>query len=159
MKFTVPAGWGSAYQVVGVRFDLLSAAGGAFDLKLYDSDGSTVLQSRSFDTDQLAQNTNVGMTELYFDEASLSELTPGTAYRVTILPTSGNHSTIYMEADAAADWDAWPGGGQNVLWTERTDAWTDRATRRFVGELILADLTGSGGGGSNVGLRIPTIGR
>ena len=141
-KFTVPSGWASTYQVAGVNVDLKSIAGSTIRLRLYDTDGPTVLQEVSYDSDALIQNTQTGLTTLLFDEATLSDLSTGSAYRWTLFQAANNWNVCYLDVDAAADWDAWPFGA-GFHWTERTDAgaWTDTTTRKIVGEILLADLT------------------
>lgn len=149
LKWTLPADWGATYKVRGVRVMLGLAAAATMTVKLYDSDGSTVLQDIAWDTDHTT-GTSARWKQILFNESSLSSLSFGTAYRIGFVPSSAtNHSINYMDVDAAADWDAWP-GGQNVLTSTRTDAgaWTDTTTRRLFCELVLADITEPSGGGT-----------
>lgn len=149
MLFTLPAGMGDTFKVQAVRVMLGLATGHTMTVKLYDSDGSTVLQSVDHDTDYSA-GTSARWLEIPFDESSLSALSFGTAYRVGFVPSSGTNQVIgFMDVSSAADWDAWP-GRQAVLTSTRSDAgaWSDTATRRLFCELVLADVTEPAGGGT-----------
>jgi hypothetical protein len=144
LKFTLPAGLGT-YKLAGVRAQTLLGGSGAFDLKLYDSDGSTVLQQVSFDADQDQATATARFRPLLFDEATLATLSAGTAYRVSLVPTAQNLTLYGYTLKTAADQDAFP-LGQNAYETHRTDAgaWTDDTLTRPSMGLILDDLTATG---------------
>lgn len=154
--FTLPAGYAATFKILGVDVGInLAAAGGTFTLKLYDTDGTTVLQTLPVDVDQLDRAQNLGgqVFTLIFDETTLSTLTFGSAYRVTLEATSVGLSLAItaLQVDASNDRTAFSGGTQFQL-TQRTDAgaWTEDATQRPMIGLILDDLTEpSGGGGSH----------
>jgi hypothetical protein len=156
VKWSLPAGWGATYRVIGLRLFGNFGAGGT--IKFYLLDGTTTVQDVTVDTDCFVTATQQRVVEVLFDEASLAALTFGSTYRLVIAPqqnTTPTHTFYTLKVDAAADWDAWP-GGQDFALSTRTDlgAWTDTATERLVAELVIDDLTGTGGGG---GLGIPTI--
>lgn len=145
MKFTVPTGWGSSLAVLGVQFPIQAYdAAKTLQVTLYDTDGTTVLQRITLDSDYLRGLLAVGRATVLFDEVTLSALTIGSAYRVGLAPqeTASNFQPYRLQVDAAADWDAWPFAQQAALST-RTDAgaWTDDTTQRLQMDLLLADIT------------------
>lgn len=116
------------------------------DLVLYDSDGTTALQTKSLDKD-VRQGTTTGVHLVRFPGSQL--LLANTFYRLSIKPTSATSLTVYsIDVNSAALFDQMP-GGQNFHYSERTDAgaWTDTTTRRlFMGLMIDGVDDGSGGG-------------
>jgi hypothetical protein len=146
LAFNLAAGYGSTYKVAGVRANLQMPAGGSLKAQLYS--GTTILQTMTFDTDDLAI-TSQRPGELWFQDAALTALSFGTTYRIGFQPqdAAGNYFFQSVGLAAAADAAAYPGGTQ--LWSSsRTDAgaWTDDLTARPLVELILADMTAGGGG-------------
>ena len=143
---------GNIFQVpfpctVGGAWVLSSLAGDA-TLKLYDSDGSTVLASVALDKDvRGGQNRPY---EVPF--TSSITLTKDTNYRLTLLPTSATNVAMEgLTVNAAAVMNAFCGGA-NMHRTERTDAgaWTQTTTSRmWMGVFIdgLDDGVQVGGGG------------
>lgn len=121
---------------------------GDFDAVLYDSDGTTVLASKSFDKDN-RQGTGIGHHFLAL--SSSASLAASTYYRFAIRPSTATSLTIYsMDVNAANIFDNMP-GGQLFHHSTRTDAgsWTDTTTRRlFMGLMVTATDNGVGGGGS-----------
>lgn len=145
--FRVPTGVCSTYNVVGVLMPFGSV--GDFDLVLYDTDGTTVLQSVSIDKDQGAFGT-VHLHYLYFDETTLSALNAGSYYRCVIKPTSAtNVSTYAIDVPAAGDLSAWMASESDCYWTERTDAgsWSETTTRILQMRLLISDVTAPSSGG------------
>lgn len=160
MLFTLPSGWAATCTIVGVYVGInVAAAGGTFDITLYDTDGTTALQTLSVDIDQLnrAQNLNGEVFIFYFDEVTLSTLTVGSTYRVALAATSAGVALglAILQVDASNDWTAFP-GSTNFQLTTRTDAgaWTEDATQRPMMGLILDDLTEPSGGSGGL-LRHP----
>lgn len=154
MKFTVPTNFCSTYKVKGVRIiGARPVAAGSSVVTLYDTDGTTVLQNETYDHDQFQDNTANRNAAIIFDETTLSTLTAGNTYRVSVVPSSTQSWRVWaIDVDAVADWDAWP-GGQQIAASSRADAgaWTDLTTRRLNMELILDDITApSGGGGGGI---------
>lgn len=141
IHWTLPADWGSTYQVLGVRMPMaFNGAGSTVDMLLYT--GTTVLQSITLDMD-FVQNTQGRMVELYFNEATLETLNFGSAYRLSFQPGgAGDVVVLALTFDAAADNEAWPGG---TIFTsssrEDAGAWTDSDLVRISAELILEDIT------------------
>lgn len=145
MLFTLPSAWSGTKQIVKVRVGMYVNSGQSILWQLYDSDGSTVLQNVTTDTD--TPRTGVyGWHEYTFDEETLATLKFGSSYRLTMAPQAvTSHFPSYIEVASAADFDAWE-GGQNIQWTERTNggAWTDRPTRRPLMDFELKDLSKGG---------------
>lgn len=136
-------------RVTGFWFFGSFRVGAPTTVRLYDSDGSTVLTSLTVDDDQMYQVSHSPNRYLFDDT---QELTINTNYRLTVLPsTSSDIHVDYFETDSAAIMDAFD-GGQEVHWTERTDGggWTETTTRRpFMGLILdqLDDGVGAGAGG------------
>lgn len=108
----------------------------ATDIILYDSDGSTALETISLDKD-VRQTTGEGGLKLFFDNTE--ELSANTNYRLVYKPTTTtNIRTWDFDVDAAAIMDSFE-GGQNFHHTQRTNAgaWTETTTRRLIIGLLL----------------------
>lgn len=144
LKFKLPF----ASRIVGIwgmfRFEADSL------IRLYDSDGSTVLEELFIDEDQ--NSSAQGMYAALFDARHV--LTKDTWYRLTYLPgigTSGRITSLTVTDDGAhKTMGAYP-LGVNCIGTSRTDAgaWADVDTERYsMGMLIdqLDDGVGAGGG-------------
>jgi len=119
-------------------------------LKLYDTNGSTVLgTTATFDEDWGTESGVAGMVG-FFTGGGVT-LAAGSTYRVAVVPSSGTFTLSYAVQDTnkAKVWDAWE-LGQMAHWSQQTDAgaWTENTLRRpFLG-LILDQLDdGAGGGG------------
>ena len=148
LKFALPADWGSTYQILGARWLGTLPAGGSYDLVLYDSDGTTVLQSETMDTDHDQSAASLRMRQVLFDESTLSTLSYGTSYRLVLKPTTGSLTLYEWTVDASGDLTGWP-LGTDVCYTSRTDAgsWTDDAAKRATfASIILNDITEPSGG-------------
>jgi hypothetical protein len=121
---------------------------GDADIKLYDSDGTTVLDTHSTDKD-VRGRIEAGIYVFWFDSGNI--LTINTDYRLVVEPTSATSIRYHdMTVDSAAILDTLP-GGQNFHGTTKKDAgWTDTTTiRPFIGLILdqLDDGAGAGGGG------------
>lgn len=132
-------------RVAGFWLDMSDPLGGNGTVKLYDSDGSTVLTSVAWDGDIDSSNTT--HTDYGLFPSSVS-LLANTFYRLTFLPTTASDTArpTFFSVQTAAVMDAYL-GGQNFHSTSRTDAgaWTDTTTERdFVGILIDAIDNGVG---------------
>lgn len=119
---------------------------GDCDVILYDSDGTTALETVSLDANVRA-GTTVAMALVEFTQEHT--LLANTFYRLAVKPTSV--TTVvprYMDVPVAATLDAFP-GGQNAHWSQRTDAgaWTETTTRRPRFSLRVSSIHNSGGGG------------
>lgn len=119
-------------------------------VKLYDSDGSTVLTSFAYDLQQQQGSTNGFRWGLFPASQTLSI---NTNYRITTLASSSTgHQMSDMTVTAAAVMDAMP-GGQEVHYTSRDGggSWAQITTRRaMIGVLIdqFDDGASTGGGSS-----------
>lgn len=152
IKFSLESSWTTSFNVLGIQGILgvtNSAATGT--LKLYDNAG-TLLQSKSFtSTEILAGTTTAGLRTLYFDTTTLSNLTPGSTYRVTIEATAaslGFTSVIENNYPNNVVARSFVGAGTYIR-TERANAgaWTDTDTKCPAWKLIISAATGSTGGG------------
>lgn len=161
VKFTLPA-WGSTYKLAGVRWLCSLPSSGTFTCKLYDGGGAsdtTVLQSLTSADGDTSQSGNRLQTIL-FSDTTLATLTFGNTYRLTLTAASANNCTMYYaDVSEADDFLAWP-LGTAASWTERSGGnWTDVATRRPYGELILNDFTAASGGGGGGTLFLGGLGQ
>jgi len=113
MRFTLPSDVTGTYQVVGVKFSFGVNAASSLNIRLYDGGGAadtTVLQSITYDTD-FRIDTVRALSVVYFDETTLSTLTPGNTYRISFAPTAVvNLLMDRLIMDTNADLDAYPGG-------------------------------------------------
>ena len=154
---------GSTPDEVGIYFQLafpcrIIGGWAAIDLdadatlKLYDSDGSTVLKSISIVSAQ-RQNDGRYFTEYLF--SSSQELLKNTWYRLTLLPGSVTDITVVgFSLPSVAAMDSLP-LGQNCYETYRTNAgaWTQVTTNRPMMGLLI-DALDDGVGGSGGGMPI-----
>ena len=120
-----------------------TATNGAFDIVLYDSDGTTALETISVDGNVhrgVGANTG-GLTYVWFSQSR--ELLANTNYRLVVKPTTVNNSLNSCDwyMNTAGMLDALE-GGQNWHETTRTDggAWTQTTTRRPMIGLLLDGL-------------------
>lgn len=152
-KFSLAAGSGDTYKISGVAFSGSLGAAGSLRIQLYDTDGSTVLQTITLDTDFQASNT-AGYSVVMFNEATLATLTFGSVYRIGFFQTAATVSTLVaVDANSAQDLQALP-GAQGATYSSRsggTGAWTDLATRQLLVDLIFDDWTEPAGGGGALG--------
>lgn len=146
MRFLLPSGWGSTFQVVGVRciFAPPAAATTSTTMRLYG--GTTVLQDVTIDTEIMSGASTNRAMEFYFDESTLSDLSFGSEYRLAFAPVSGTIAVRGMTVDTASDFDAYPLGQSVYVSSLSAGTWTDVTTSRFFCELILADWTVAAGG-------------
>lgn len=106
---------------------------GPADFILYDTDGSTVLETRSLTASE--RRTGSGRPiHVPFATPRILTVAPSNPYRAVLKPTST--TTIlayYFDVAAAAILDAMS-GGQKFYWSQRVDggSWTDTLTRRLL---------------------------
>lgn len=134
-KFKIPSTWFSTYSIRGVRVKWQSgAAGKTLLVQLYDTDGTTVLQNVTVDSDTQRAVGSVGYTEILFDESSLSSLATGSFYRIGFQAQEVTSSWAIptLDVDSNAELTAFPLGIDCYLNT-RTDggSWTDDSTVNF----------------------------
>ena len=128
-------------------------------IKLYDTDGSTVLASYTQDVDQQSSSTT-GIKFVRFSTFGGSCSTPGCVlsvasnYRLTLLPGSTTNSSLGsldVDATVGAAMMGAMRGGQNIHYTSRTDAgaWSQTTTRRAMIGLLIDQLDdGASAGGA-----------
>jgi hypothetical protein len=123
---------------------------GDADIKLYDSDGTTVLASIS--TDLNIRRVTSGDVHIFFFTAS-AELLKNTNYRLSLLPTTATSLTLYEYQMTSAELLNIMAGGQAFHRTDRTDAgaWAQTTTKRPQMGLVLDAFDDGVGGGSSGG--------
>jgi hypothetical protein len=125
---------------------------GDVDVVLYDSDGTSVLESVSLDANVRIAGSSGVFHALWDTDVTLVK---DTSYRLAVKPTSVTNASMFVgEYTAAAVLDSLSGGSE-CHYTSRTDAgaWTEGTTMRPLMGLILSALddgvsTGSGGTGA-----------
>lgn len=150
MYFELPAGSCQTYQVGGLRLGCLPAAD--FDVRLYDTDGTTVLASMSYDS-SLQNQTAQGAFDCMFTGTTLPTLNAGSFYRLVVRPTTvSNMGPVqYFTFRQDSDKLAVLGATDDVQYTTRSNdgAWTENTNRMLTMQAIIVGLdqgTGSGGG-------------
>jgi len=156
IKITLPSAC-STLTLRSVRYQYMGVATASdFDVKIYDTDGSTVLTTKSVVHGWGGSNgpAKQGMTVLSANQT----LTCGSTYRVTLLPTTTYNVWLYYASyiNTSVKDNEWVYGPSDVVivGTVRTDAgsWTDSDTDVPFIELGFSDMTapgaGAGGGGT-----------
>jgi hypothetical protein len=134
-----------SYKVAGLRLNaIMSAAAKSNKVMLYQ--GTTVLQTLTWDTDVVQSTGATRAAVLWFQDAALATLVGGQEYRISVQPqdASNNFGFNTFDVAAAADLEALPGGQQWYFSTRATagaTAWTDVLTSRPMVELIVSDWT------------------
>lgn len=155
VRFVIPSGLCDTFKIRGIGLAFDAIGGSTFTISLYEGTSRTALQNVDIDSDQLSigaagtGNAN-GVAEIYFDESTLSTLTAGTTYRVTIKATStvtaGRLRSAIMPA--AGDMTAWIGTDATYYQTEwNGSSYTDRDTYLPPIQLLIDDITEPSGGG------------
>jgi len=145
LRFMLPAGSCGSFKVAGVRMMLTSpAAGKSVKVMLYD--GTTVLQTVTWDSDYVATNAAARPVTLWFQDATLATLVPAKEYRIGVQPQDASNNVVLHQFDfnTAADLEAVAGGTDWYLSTRTSGgatAWSDTANSRPWVALILADVT------------------
>jgi hypothetical protein len=129
-------------RCVGLWALMFPAAGGNFDLVLYDTDGSTVLRSVSWDGDVVGNASGAEMVRLLFASDVTLAVSLTNPYRIALKPTTANNVTLLdFDVNAAGYLDLLPGGS---AWhhTQRADAgaWSETTTKRSMVGLLLDQL-------------------
>ena len=130
-----------------------TATSTTYAVKLYDSDGTTVLESKTSIDGDVTSGAGGAVRIIFDSEVTLAK---DTSYRLTILPEAASNVRVYRATiDSAGTRQAWP-GGTNFYWTERTNAgaWTDTTTTIPQVALLISALDdgagGAGGGGGHI---------
>jgi hypothetical protein len=152
IKFNLESSWTTSYNVLGIQGVLgITNSASTANMKLYDS-SNTVLQSKSFTATEIQAGTSTALLRtLLFDATTLSELTAGSTYRITLEVTNASLGfTSFLQNNYANSTVArsFVGGG-SYMRTERTNAgaWTDTDTVCPAWKLVIGGATGSTGGG------------
>lgn len=156
----IPSAWWNTYKIVGVVLYGTFAVSASYTVNLYDTDGSTVLQNVTVDTDSDASAASSRQRTIYFDETTLSTLNAGSSYRLSVVPGATSLTIGGMTMHASADLDAWPGGSAVAQGSTRKSAgaWTDDNKTRYGINPILADITAPTGGGGGLLLNSGMLG-
>ncbi len=156
----VPAlgGAGTTYKVRGIRIALTTpSSSSSFTAGIWDSAG-TALQTVSVDTDQLRSSSVAGSTAEIIFSGTLSTLDADTAYYVGVENSGTTITLTHLEVANNEDFDPFPAARNLYLSTWNGSAWSDTTTRRPIIELIIDDVTVSGGGTSGSILMLMGIG-
>lgn len=149
--FNIPTTWWSTYKVYGVAMYGAFTAGTTCDFVLYDTDGTSVLQNFTADTDQDHNPTASRRRVFIFDETTLSTLNAGSSYRLSIKPSATSATIQTFTVGATADMDAYFGGATVAQGSTRTDAggWTDSNVTRWGLNPLLSDITAPSANSNN----------
>lgn len=126
-------------------------ADGDFTIRLYDSDGTTVLATTGSIDKDVRQNTAAGMFFLPF--TATANLSKNTNYRISIEPDTVTSLISYdFDVPTAGYMDQFCGGQSVYSTTYTSPNWTETTTKRaFVGVFLDAFDDGTAvGGGTNV---------
>jgi hypothetical protein len=153
---TTPDEWASKITmpftgvVEGVMMQMNpNAATSTIDIELLDTDGSTVLTSKSPDPNDFTANNSYGWNSFIF--SSPVQLTAGNTYYLTVRPTFTSNVNLCRAEVAHVDhWQAFPwGDGYNsASRLNGAGAWTDQPLIRHDIHLMISavDVGGAGGG-------------
>lgn len=159
ITFNLPAGWGSTYKVLGIKWfgTTANGAGDSCTISLYDADADpgTVLQQIVYGWDRNQTTGNTRVQTVYFDETTLSDLLFGTTYHIGIKADQASVAmTVGMlNLDAAADRAPWPGGTNFNGCSRSGTVWFEDTASRALIALILADWTEPAAGSGRPELR------
>lgn len=150
MHFTLPAGHGDTFKVLGTRCRCRMPAGGnTLTLGLWDA--TSLLQSASLDSDHSSTLNADAAVELIFSDATLATLSFGTKYYVGFQVASSNAVGLRgIQLAEADDRIAYPYGVVRGYATFDGSSWTDNDTVMPLCDLIFDDITEPAGGGSGV---------
>jgi hypothetical protein len=151
MYFRIPTTVCASYKVEGVRIGGVPSLAD-WRLRLYDTNGTTVLQQVLVDKDELHLGTAY-VASFYWDDSTLATLNAGSYYRIAFAPTTATATgAVYSyDLDLAIDRGCFIGDPADMSATERRDggAWTETDTRLWVMQALICDVTaptGSAGG-------------
>jgi hypothetical protein len=124
-------------------------ASGDFAVKLYDSDGTTVLATTGTVDKDVRHSTSTGVQFIPF--TSSASLSKNTSYRVVIVPTTTTAISVYdFDVGSAAMMDCFP-AGQNMYRSVKTSGnWVETTTSRTYMGLIIDSFDNAAAGGSYV---------
>ena len=152
VKFSLESSWTTNFNILGIQGILgVTNSAATATLKLYNS-VDTLLQSKSFLASEItAGNAGALLRTLFFDTATLENLTPGSTYRITLEATNASlgFSTILQVSFPNNTVVRSFVGTGTYMRTERTNAgaWTDTDTIVPAWKLIISAATASASGG------------
>lgn len=148
LKFRVPV----AMTLVGCKARVLTSAGGNFDVKVYESNGTTqVGTTLSIDLDQIGATANIIQNFIFPADVSISA---NTDYYISFEPTTANNLTMYYyTAESNARLDLMPGCKELFVATHNGTSWTDRDT----GYALIYPIFNQISSGSNIIVSSPQI--
>jgi hypothetical protein len=147
LKFKFPV----SVRVAGMFSPMDFAANATVGMILYDSDGTSVLGSRTgYDEDETAQSSG-GPWAAFFTQGPQT-LTADTFYYAAVKPEAAISVTLFVTTvDAAKILDSWS-GGQNFHYASKTDAgaWSATTTKRPCIYLIVDGIESGGAADSRL---------
>lgn len=149
MYFRLPSGVCSTFQVSSVRIGMLPS-GQDFDVILYDTNGTTVLQTVTVDGNIL-NTTAHGVVEVEFS-GTIATLTAGSYYRLVVRPATATNMGAFQYYTFRTDNDktAFLNNAADVQYTSRTNAgaWTENTNQIMTMQAVITAMdpgTSSGG--------------
>lgn len=123
-----------------------------YTIKLYDTNGSTVMESLAVDKDIGPSSTSAHHALMFHTFSNSEVLTKDSAYRITVVPGASDFGMPVMTVDSAALFDTMS-GGQNCHYTSQTDSggFSQTTTKRALIGLLLDQLDDGAGGGGGTG--------
>lgn len=150
IKFNLPTNLCTSFKVAGVRMGVGPTNSAAqWTLKLLDS-ANNVLQDKPYSNTDAFNTATLTSRDWYFDESTLTALSPNTDYRIVVEATSASLGCMtYIEPSSSVDVSSAfiPDGTFHLTTRAGSGAWTDTTTNWFPMQLILDDLTASASGG------------
>lgn len=144
LLFSIPTDLCAAATLRAARIKCTGPpAAKSFTLTLYDTDGTTVLATRQFDSDAFSRQGEETILDLFFTDTTLPILLAGSSYRLAIKPdqTTTALAPWILTHQLAADLSAYPMGTAAYLSTRyNAGAWSDTATSRPCIALILDEV-------------------
>ncbi len=141
-KFNLNPSIGSRFTLRGVKiYADLSLYNATVNMKLYDSDGLTVLDSLTLDTDLPADLQNVFHT-LYFDGTFLPQIYTNKDYYIGF--TTNSSTNMFLNSYAVYNTQDWGyiTNHQFNYYSKTNNVITQVNTKRIIVELILEDVSG-----------------
>jgi len=145
MAFTIPSAYTVSLTVRGIVFWMASNTNQSAKVILYQ--GTTLLQDVTYDFD--LSIGDYGPHEIYFDETTLSTLSPNTEYVVSIQPigTATTQGIAYLVLPADSDATAFTDWNPKFYSCTNAGSWTHTTGRIPQVQLIVDTITGSSGSG------------
>lgn len=148
IKLQIPSGVFTSATVNKIWFagSLASAAGKNPLFKIWDTDGATVLFSRTLDSDKCASPASA--YQQYFLSGIGQSLNAGSNYYAGLEVADAVNAGVLIngvQLAEAADRDSWGAGTSVCLSTYNGSAWTDDATVSPFMQIFFNDITAAGG--------------